>query len=205
MSFWNNVNLEPKRAYRWIGQIELHNRGSRDVMGETVSSIESFVISNFSIPGLQVEQDSQKNGADGHITKTVKHVGFDNVSITIVDLENDDHNSMKKIFTWFNALGYDPRSHSLDWISELDADIITLVVTRLGSEGEAIEIIKFNGPKLANVSFSGLDYSNDEVSTVTLEFSIVGMSYENTLESIDPEAPRPTPGNTGNTGIAGGL
>jgi hypothetical protein len=176
MSFWSTNNVEPKRNFRFLVQFtglgDLgQGLGGEDVLwwAKTVTT-PSFDVSEVSHDFLD-----NKYYYPGRVT-------WNEVSMTLVDPVSPD--AVGQTNALLEAMGYvipsntnELSSMSKPGSAEALGDI---VISVLDSDGNPIETWKLQNPFIKSAKYGDLDYSNDELRTITL-----GLRYDWATCDID--------------------
>jgi len=169
MSFWSTNNVEPKRNFRFLVQftglvdIEPAGLGTEDVLwwAKTVTT-PSFDVSEVTHDFLD-----NKYYYPGRVT-------WNEVSMTLVDPVSPD--AVGQTNALLEAMGYKvPDSVStlgtITKATDIDTGATALgdvVISVLDANGNAIETWRLQNPFIKSAKYGDLDYSNDELRTITL-------------------------------------
>lgn len=186
-NFWNDVNVEPKRSFRWVGYINFYKPSGGGGTLSEAASIKPFLVSSWSPPTFEIEDTQTINKFGGFMTNRTKNFKWSNVTINIIDIESGDgSNASKGIYGWLQSLGYNARNFSTaapvnEFIQSLStADITALSLERIDALGKPYEKWKFLKPVITNIMFGDLfDYGSDDINKVELEFLV------NQVERVD--------------------
>jgi hypothetical protein len=179
MSFWSTNNVEPKRNFRFLvqftGLAELDPPlGGEDVLwwAKTVTT-PSFDVSEVTHDFLD-----NKYYYPGRVT-------WNEVSMTLVDPVSPD--AVGQTNALLEAMGYVVPSNTanLSSVSKENSGIALgiIVISILDADGNEIETWRLQNPFIKSAKYGDLDYSNDELRTITL-----GLRYDwATCEITTPE------------------
>ena len=162
-AFWNSPStVEPKRAYRFFVQngegtwwwVKTVSKPSVDI-GETIYKVGN---SNLKYPGVATWND---------------------VNVTIVD----EKARAQKLYRALLNSGYSPSNYNqIDGFSKTAAkkELVegsNFLIQQINSEGDIIEEWALYNPWIKSISFSELDYTSDDLSTIELtvayDFAII--------------------------------
>jgi len=157
MTFWNVSGkdaLQPKRNYRFR---------FRDGDGTAWWWAKTVDKPSFDISSNEYQLINHKFKYPGIAT-------WKPISLTVVDVGD----AINLIYTELEALGY--KSPSSDVMTGLAKDhdglFNQVIVEQLeGKEGKAIETWTLHGAFITSLSMSKLDYSNDDLSEITIEIT----------------------------------
>ena len=169
MSFWSTNNVEPKRNFRFLVQFTglaglEGGLGGEDVLwwAKTVTT-PSFDVSEVTHDFLD-----NKYYYPGR-------VNWNEVSMTLVDPVSPD--AVGQTNALLEAMGYvvPANTSNLSSMSKpASSDALgDIVISVLDSEGNAIETWTLQNPFIKSAKYGDLDYSNDELRTITL-----GLRYD---------------------------
>jgi len=161
MGFWTeSVGKDPKRQYRFIAQFS-------GLGGDC-----SWMVKNIDKPSVSLSEASHE-----YLNHTFYYPGrvtWNSVSVTLVDPVEPDATA-----TMMNAMfdaGYKiPKGYvnedDLSTVSKSSATSVLgeVVIRQIDSDGEDIEVWKLRNAWIKSVTLSGLDYSGDSLSEVTME------------------------------------
>ena len=171
MSFWSTNNVEPKRNFRWLVQftglsdLEDSDVGADDVLwwaktvttpGYDVSEVaHNFLDNKFHYPG---------------------RVTWTEVTLTLVDPVSPD--AVGQTNALLEAMGYKipVNEDTLGTITKASGTAAAQGGTALGdviirvldAEGGDLETWTLKNPFIKSVKYGDLDYSNDELRTITM-------------------------------------
>jgi len=187
--FWTDINIEPKRAYRWLAYI---------------GGMDPFLCKKFTKPKVTISETSHK-----FLNHTFWYPGraeWDTVSFTLADPVNPDAAAI--MFGKLMMSGYkypDNFSNSVSTISKAKstAGLGEVRVVQLGSQASSadnanpIEQWTLVNAWIKDIGFGELDYESEDMVNieVTLRYDYA------VLDPFDPEtaakdqdgAPAPTP------------
>lgn len=178
VSFWSDGNIEPKRSYRWIAQLDFFSDSPSG------NSSFNFLITRFTKPTFEIGSETIINNftSETEIVATVYQ--WPDISVTMIDVENSELNVSSKVYDWLIASGYEPEQtvgKLSNLYSNLDAGKLALTFSHLNAKGEPIEEWRFLKPQPTTFDFGGeLDYGNDSLMTVTMGITYVAAEYSRT-------------------------
>ena len=196
MAFWSDKGTEIKRSYRWLGFVHLleddpvaTRRGAREIFNSPVTvgnTIPPFLIKSFTKPTYSVPVN-ELGGVDPKTNILKIKSGtpkWQPVTITAIDAENSKSNVTKIFYQWMERSGYKPDSDGefskiSNLISKLGSgQYIQISLNQIDSYGKIFERWELINPILSEFDFgSALDYSNDQLVTVTMKFAISSAKY----------------------------
>lgn len=187
-TFWNR-SIEPKRAFRWVADINLFSENNDSDFGP-----KRFLVQSFTKPTFTLENESLINNFTSETEIIIKNYVWDDISITMIDVENPEYNVSSGIYNWLTSLGYrhiqaDQADGGETQISRLFTNLyankLNITLSHINPEGQAIERWTFNEPQPTSIDFGGeLSYDNDAAMTVTMGVTYVTAHYE----KLDVEA-----------------
>jgi hypothetical protein len=186
-TFWSANTMEPKRAFRWVADINL-----LDAAGKGVASPSRFLISKFTKPTLKLDYDSTVNEWDSDKTIVTKNAVWDDISISMIDVENKGLNATRVLWGWLKSIGYhtdpnrqiDPKKGA--WSSHLNH--LNISLQHLNASGKAIERWNLVSPVPTSIEFDGgteLSYGSDEVMTVRMNIAYKYAEYDALLDAAN--------------------
>lgn len=175
-TFWSANTIEPKRAFRWVADINLRTTNNRDI------GPRRFLISSFTKPTFTLDNESIINNFTSETEIVVKNYVWDDISISMIDVENRELNASSALYKWLKGLGYQP-TQSVNTMSTLFTNLydnkMNITLQHLNADGEAIERWTFIKPQPTSIDFGGeLSYGSDDVMTVTMGITYVAAKYE---------------------------
>ena len=173
--FWASNKLEPKRAFRWLGYVNLLGAGSD--LGP-----KPFLIKSFTKPTFTLDSEKIINNFTSETEIIIKNYTWDDISITFYDPEPEELNVSGALFKWMQGLGYQ-HLQSVGNLSKLLTKLydgnFNIALEHINSEGKPIEKWVFVNPQPTSINFGGeLDYSSGEPMTVTLGVTYVSAYLE---------------------------
>ena len=168
MSFWSTNNVEPKRNFRFLVQItglartELAPFNGEDVLwwAKTVTP-PSYDVSEVTHDFLD-----NKYYYPGRVT-------WNEVSMTLVDPVSP--NAVGQTNALLEAMGYvvpskvdDPANQATMSKESSSIALGDIVISILDANGNPIETWTLRNPFIKSAKYGDLDYSNDELRTITL-------------------------------------
>lgn len=153
-AFWNSPStVEPKRAYRFFIQ---NGEGTW------------WWVKTASKPSVDINESVYKVG-----NSNLKYPGvatWNDVTITVVD----EKARAQKLYLSLQKAGYSPaNAQYVDGFSKTSANAelkagSDFLIQQINSEGNIIEEWALYNPWVKSISFSDLDYTSDELSTIDL-------------------------------------
>ena len=159
MAFWSDgTGSEPKRAYRWILDID---------------GIEAYTIKKVSKPSFTISESSHQ-----FLNHTYYYPGrteWSTVSFTLVDPVNPD--MAAKLLEVIKASGYQPIDNVPDSGAELKTmnkrDSLAALkepkIQQLNEDGKVVETWTLHNAWIKDVKFGELDYSTDDMIEIQVE------------------------------------
>tara|TARA_R110000824_G_scaffold134691_1_gene297687 strand:+ start:3401 stop:4018 length:618 start_codon:yes stop_codon:yes gene_type:complete len=175
-SFWNATTIEPKRAYRWVADINLQTVDGNEV------GPSRFLVSTFTKPTFTLDNESIINNFTSETEIVIKNYSWDDISMTMIDLENDEYNVSSGLYSWLTSLGYQPRQNTENigkLFTNLYSGKMNITLSHIDPWGQTLESWKFIDPQPTSIDFGGeLSYGSDEIMTVTMGVTYVAAEYE---------------------------
>jgi len=195
-NFWNQSTLEPKRSFQWVGYINLFSGGATTLQS-TANDFgpAPFLISNFTKPKFTFDNETLINNFTSQTEIITKNYVWEDISLTIVDIENANANASNAIYSWLTSLGYEP-DQTLTNLStlfgNLDDNKLSLRLAQIDTNGKAYEEWTFTKPQITYIDFGGdLSYESEEILKINIGVTYVAATYE--LKN--------KPGQSSNTGL----
>jgi|15BtaG_2_1085339.scaffolds.fasta_scaffold15967_3 hypothetical protein len=182
MTFWNSRDVEPKRSYQWLANVEFQAEETG-----VVGKIESYAQVSWSPPKFSIELIEHTNLFGVRKTIEAKNYVWEDLEIEFIDISSYDQNGSRIVYDWLTALGYDWKDHKtrgnllgeLTKIHGKNREAANLILEKIGANGDSIESWIFRGAVPQSVTFgSPSNYNNDEISTVKINFKIADVQYE---------------------------
>lgn len=184
MSFWSTNNVEPKRNFRFLVQFTgLADPDLGPLRGEDVLWWAKTVTTpSFDVSEVTHDFLDNKYYYPGRVT-------WNEVSMTLVDPVSPD--AVGQTNALLEAMGYKVPSNvntlgTITKTTDIDTGATALgdvVISILNADGEPIETWRLQNPFIKSAKYGDLDYSNDELRTITL-----GLRYDwATCEIITPD------------------
>ena len=158
MSFWTSMTKDPKRQYRFV----------MNLSGLGVAGCKWFVKS-VDKPNLSLSEASHE-----YLNHTFYYPGrasWNSVSVTLVDPASPD--AAATMMAAMKAAGYQPPSSDSAVATISKSKAITalgaVTIQQIDGDGAAVEEWKLHNSWIKSVTLSGLDYSSDSLSEVTIE------------------------------------
>ena len=177
-TFWSANTMEPKRAFRWVADINLQTEDGNEV------GPSRFLISKFTKPTLKLDYDSIINEWNTKKTIFAKSAVWDDISISMIDVENKGLNATRVLWGWLKSLGYDPFGDAgggTKLFKNISGTTMNISLQHLNASGKAIERWSLVSPVPTSIEFDGgteLSYGSDEVMTVRMNIAYEHAVYE---------------------------
>ena len=174
--------MEPKRSFRWVADLNLQTADGKEV------GPKRFLVSSFTKPTFTLDNESIINNFTSETEIVVKNYVWDDISISMIDVENRELNASSALYGWLKGLGYQP-IQNVDTVSTLFTNLydnkMNITLQHLNADGRAIERWTFTNPQPTSIDFGGeLSYGSDEVMTVTMGITYVAAQYEDLANSL---------------------
>ena len=159
MAFWQNPELEPKRAYRFLLRVN---------GGGNVGRLPEFLIKKVSKPSFEISE-SPHNFLN-HTFYYPGAVKLQSVAMTLVDPGNPDASGLLASIVQQSKYAVPATPSSLTTMSKGAAVSALGVVTikQLDAEGAEVETWTLNNAFITEAKFGSLEYGNDDLTTVEL-------------------------------------
>lgn len=174
MSFWQDPNLEPKRAYRFVLSIP----------GGATQGIKQYLVKSVTKPSFTVNSENHK-----YLNHTFHYPGsveWNEVSFVIVDTIDDDSNGTADLMKILEDSGYElpttPQGpETLGTISKKKAvqALGQISIKTIDSEGNNVESWVLNNAWVTNAEFGDLSYDSDELLNIS-----VSVRYDNAYVNV---------------------
>ena len=161
MGFWTeSIGADPKRQYRFIAEFA-------GLGGEC-----SWMVKNIDKPSVSLSEASHE-----YLNHTFYYPGrvtWNSVSVTLVDpVEPDATATMMQALAdsgYRIPKGY-ANAEDLSTVSKSNATSVLgeVKIRQINSDGKDVEVWKLRNAWIKSVTLSGLDYSGDSLSEVTME------------------------------------
>jgi|TARA_R110000824_G_scaffold139990_2_gene305483 hypothetical protein len=173
--FWNDVQMDPKRQFRFVLRFPLATVGLK---------VPEFVIKTVSKPKVTIS--SIPHTFVDHEFKFPGRVTWDPVTLTLVDPGNDTEDMAQVLMNKLGKSGYNyPNSvaHSLASMSKEKASnaVGQVQIAQLDDRGQDTEVWTLTNPFITSMDFGGLDYSSDELSEITIELTYDWATLNNSV------------------------
>ena len=183
MAFWNNANVEPKRTHRFLVDFQIGDQNTQ-MYARSVTK-----------PGYEIGQSELKFMGQSYYYPGA--VSWADVSVSLVNSADPDFDAaLNELLV---ASGYiNPNQVStgngIDEAGTIDKLRATqalgrVTIIELDGEGFAIGNYVLNNAWVRAVSYAGLDYGSEELSTVDLTFRYDWASYNIGPMELDSESP----------------
>ena len=183
-TFWNN-DIEPKRSYRWVADINLFPGDGGTLVDY---GPRRFLVKSFTKPTFTLDNESLINNFTSETEIIIKNYVWDDISITMIDVENPEYNVSDGIYSWLTSLGYRPNqaaqtdggeSQLSRLFTNLYANRLSIALEHVNADGMSLERWTFNEPQPTSIDFGGeISYDSDEIMTVTMGITYVSAHYE---------------------------
>ena len=206
-NFWNQSTIEPKRSFQWVGYINFFDGGAVNLQSTSGDfGPAPFLVSNFTKPKFTFENETLINNFTSETEIITKNYVWEDISLSIVDIQNQDRNASNAVYSWLTSLGYEPEQ-TLTQLStlfgNLDNKKLSLRLQHIDSNGQAFEEWSFVKPQITSIDFGGeLGYDSEEVLKINIGVTYVAAKYQLLTTTID-EAVRQTLGAIGQSLIPG--
>ena len=171
MAFWSDLNVEPKRSFRWYFQLQ----------GNYDENLETYAIKSVKKPSFTVSEVPHQYIA--HTFYFPGRITWNTIDVTFVDPVNPDHSTI--ITNMLVRGGYTPPVTPVAATTSFSkAKIVdacgTPRITQIDADGIPIEEWSLVNAFITNVDYGQLDYSSEElvINSITLRYDYA------TLESI---------------------
>ena len=175
-TFWSANTMEPKRAFRWVADINLQTEDGNEV------GPSRFLISTFTKPHLVLAHKTIINGISSGKSIMATNYAWNDISISMIDVENKKLNASRALYGWLRSLGYGVKGKSLfEKLGDKERPKMNITLEHLNADGIAIERWTFLEPQPTEIDFGGgteLSYGSDEVMTVRMGIAYVAAEYE---------------------------
>jgi|15BtaG_2_1085339.scaffolds.fasta_scaffold00630_1 hypothetical protein len=164
MGWWNDVNVEPKRAFRFL--MTLGSEASRSISSYFIKTVKK---PNFTMDGAQEVKYI------GHTFKYPGRMKWEDVTVTIIDPASPDASAA--LMNILQASGYNsPRAANLNAqvsISKASAQAALggVKISQINAAGHQIDSWSLVNPFLIGVDFGELSYDTDDIVNYTLTIS----------------------------------
>ena len=206
-NFWNQSNIEPKRSFQWVGYINLFSGGAQTLQSTSTDfGPAPFLVSTFTKPKFTFENETLINNFTSQTEIITKNYVWEDISLTIMDIQNSENNASNAVYSWLSSLGYEPEQ-TLTQLStlfgNLDDNKLSLLLQHIDSDGKAFEEWRFTKPQITFVDFGGeLSYDGEEVLRVNIGVTYVAAKYNLLTESTE-DSINFTPGPVGQSLLPG--
>ena len=206
-NFWNQSTIEPKRSFQWVGYINFFDGGAVNLQSTSRDfGPAPFLVSNFTKPKFTFENETLINNFTSQTEIITKNYVWEDISLSIVDIQNRESNASNAVYSWLTSLGYEPEQ-TLTQLStlfgNLDNQKLSLRLQHIDSDGKAFEEWSFVKPQITSIDFGGeLGYDSEEVLKINIGVTYVAAKYQLLTTTVD-EAVRQTLGAIGQSLIPG--
>ena len=178
-TFWSSNSLEPKRAFRWVGYINLFTNGGD--LGPA-----PFLVKSFTKPVFQMDSEKLINNFTSENEIITKNYVWNDITIVLHDIEptatGKDQNTSKAVFNWLKSMGYEALQNVQN-LSRLFTNLydnkFSITLEHINANGEPFERWSFHKPQPTKIDFGGeLNYETDDTMTVTIDVTYVSADYE---------------------------
>jgi len=178
-TFWNDPQLDPKRAFRWRATF----------VGSDAQHISPFHVTRFSKPSVNVEVKEFITIVDGSSDireREPRGLTWNPVTITIIDTGSPDVTSI--LYKTLLSSGY---STKYDTKKSIKSASLTkagfgkslgkvIYVDELNAEGQSISKWALHEPLIDTIDFGTLDYASEEFVEITLQIQYDVATYKAT-------------------------
>ena len=163
--FWNQVQMDPKRQFRFVLRFP-------DAAKSATMKVPEYVIKTVTKPKVTIS--SVPHTFMDHEFKFPGRVTWDPVSITLVDPGATGEDMAQSLMNKLGRSGYryptEPKNAKVTISKEnANAAVGRVEIAQLNAAGLDIEVWSLHNPFITSLDFGGLDYSADELSEVTIE------------------------------------
>jgi hypothetical protein len=164
-AFWNNAVIEPKRTHRFLVEFFLPNGDTTQMFARSCSK-----------PGYEVGQSEIKFLGQSYYYPGA--VTWADVSVSFINPQDPDFDKqlqdLLSLMGWVNpdAVAVDTSVANGGTISKALAvgELGRILIKELDGDGTTIGHYVLNNAWIRSVSYGGLDYSSEELSTVDITF-----------------------------------
>jgi len=184
-NFWQNVNLEPKRGFRFLLSVQGGSIGGSD-------GISQFLIKSVKKPAVAVGE-----GSHNFLNHTFFYPGrfaWQEVNFVVVDTVDPTANASKQVMKLLEASGYElpttPVAAADRKSMSKKASVTglgTVKIKTLNAEGVVIEEWVLNNAWVKTADFGSLDYGTEDLLNVS-----IGLRYDNAYLSVAGDKNYPT-------------
>lgn len=170
MSFWTNNTVEPKRNFRWRVTFNIPQAGG----GNSIANVIWWA-KTVDTPSYEVT--SVEHSFFDNTFKFPGRVKWNDVKMTLVDpLTPNAVQATNQIILnsgyYIKDNGANPKDFKQKPTSITKSGAVAatgvVMIEILNGKGETVEKWTLKNPFISNVSFSNLDYSNDDMRTIDL-------------------------------------
>jgi len=168
MTFWNQAALEPKRNYRWQLYIEGFDGNATAWWAKTVT------LPSFDVSEVEHNYFDNKFYFPGRVS-------WSEVEATLVDpVEPDAAKNLMSILinSGYNIADAPDEKPTISKKKAVQDGIKKITISVFDSEETEIEIWVLHNAFIKAAKFGDMDYSNDELKTVSLTIRYDWASYE---------------------------
>jgi len=170
MTFWQDPQLEPKRAYRFTMSVA----GSKTV-------IPQFLITKVSKPGFDISESEHK-----YLNHTFYYPGrvtWSEVNFTIVDVIDHSSNGAQAVMKMLDEAGYripvaEGVTQSMSKANSINA-LGTITIHQLNAAGTIVEDWVLKNAWIKSAKFGELDYGSEEMQNVEIT-----LKYDNAYINV---------------------
>ena len=157
MSFWTDKTLEPKRSYRF-------RLKSQDGIGLGTGNGIWWNAKKVDKPSFSVS--SNKYRLVNHEINVPGIVSWNPINIEIADVKEEVDTLVKHL----SGIGYNPKKLESDTgiAKSTGGNLLGLEIQQLGGDGKPLDVWKLEGAFISEVRFGSLDYTSDEIVTISL-------------------------------------
>lgn len=196
MSFWTEASLEPKRNFRF----QIISDGWAQTADTTWYWAKSIDKPSFDVSNSEYQLINHKFKYPGIVT-------WKNIQVTLADFaDGGSPNAGQSLHEELIKMGYvrpdqdtPMKGIAKNDPNQNDSAVKDLVIQHLAADGDNIvDQWTLRGAFIISATYSKLDYSNDDISEVTLEiaydYADYGTGAEERLDRLRSRNPQPQPG-----------
>ena len=162
--FWNSVNMDPKRQFRFYLRFPTLGQGLR-IPQYVIKTVTKPKVTITSVPHTYLDHQFNYPG----------RVNWDPVTLTLVDPGTNEEDMATTLMNKLGFSGYAFPTNPDDFSSMSKAKASTAVgrvsIVQVDANGDDTEVWTLVNPFLTNIDFGSLDYSSDELSEVSIELT----------------------------------
>tara|TARA_Y100001938_G_C8099888_1_gene440885 strand:- start:2071 stop:2661 length:591 start_codon:yes stop_codon:yes gene_type:complete len=170
MSFWTNSSVIPKRNFRFLIQFAAYGKiGAAGGDGQDSNDILWFA-KNAKLPSVSFS-DTEHNFLDNKYYYPGRAT-WEEVTMTLVDPASPD--ATKRTMQLLEDSGYvvkkasNEAARTISKNKATNSGVGSIKISILDDEGNALEVWTLNNAFVKSVSFSDLDYANEDLRTIDM-------------------------------------